>query len=96
MAYLIFRWAVYYGRCFKDKFGISPIPSRMNVKVVSSSEGINRIETIIQQAMAADTTTNFSENQMYNSLLNQSMKLKEDNEAGQQMNMFLRIANLNK
>lgn len=96
MAYLIFRWAVYYGRCFKDKFGISPIPSRMNVKVVSSSEGINRIETIIQQAMTADTTTNFSENQMYNSLLNQSMKLKEDNEAGQQMNMFLRIANLNK
>ena len=23
MAYLIFRWAVFYGKCFRDKFGIS-------------------------------------------------------------------------
>ena len=36
MAYLIFRWAVFYGKCFRDKFGIYPTPSRMNVKVVSS------------------------------------------------------------
>lgn len=50
MAYLIFRYAVFYGTCFRDRFGISAIPSKTNVKVVSSLGNIKKIASIIERA----------------------------------------------
>ena len=95
MAYLIFRWAVFYGKCFRDKFGISSIPSRMNVRVVSSQENFSKIEAIIKNANAADNvSTNFQGNDIYKSLMDQEQKLNQD--SNNQLSAFLRVINLNK
>jgi hypothetical protein len=62
MAYLIFRYAVFHGTCFRDRFGISAVPTTTNVKVVSSSANIARIESLIRDAnLMADT--NISNNE---------------------------------
>ena len=95
MAYLIFRWAVYYGKCFRDKFGISPVPSRMNVRVVSSQENFSKLEAIILKANSNNIAeTAMSQNPMYNALMDQQRKLNSDE--NKQMNSFLNIINLNK
>jgi len=54
MAYLIFRWAVYYGKCLRDRFGINPIPSRMNVRTSSSAGDMHRIERLIEKSLMLD------------------------------------------
>jgi len=69
MAYLIFRWAVFYGKCFRDRFGIQPIPSRMNVKVVSSQENFDKITAIIAMQNKADNASVLKTNPIYNQLL---------------------------
>ena len=95
MAYLIFRWAVYYGKCFRDMFGISAIPSRMNVKVVSSQENFAKIEALIENMNKVENAnSSFRNNPMYAQLADQQRKLQSDEDT--QVNAFLRIANLNK
>lgn len=95
MAYLIFRWAVFYGKCFRDKFGISAIPSRMNVKVVSSQESFLKIQTLIESMNQKETaSTAFSNNPMYQQLAEQQRKLQSDD--NKQLDAFMRVANLNK
>ena len=94
MAYLIFRWAVFYGKCFRDRFGISSIPSRMNVKVVSSQENLAKITEIINAANKADMKVTMSQNPIYTQLADQERKLQTD--TNKQLDAFLRIANLNK
>lgn len=97
MAYLIFRWAVFYGKCFRDRFGISPIPSRMNVKVVSSTENINKITEIIAAANNAEMKTTMSmNNPMYRALYEQEQKIKEEDGTKSQVDSFMRILNYNK
>lgn len=93
MAYLIFRYAVFHGKCFRDRFGISPIPSRMNVKSESSSADIMKITSIIQNAN--NTAANIaSDNATFNYIREQQAKINGD--VDQQLDAFLRIANLNK
>ena len=95
MAYLIFRWAVFYGKCFRDKFGISAIPSRMNVKVVSSNENFLKISALIDNMNRQETASSaFSSNPMYQQLADQQRKLQSDD--SKQLDAFMRIANLNK
>lgn len=95
MAYLIFRWAVFYGKCFRDKFGISAIPSRMNVKVVSSQENFLKIQSLIENMnKKEETSAAFSNNPLYQQLAEQQQKLQSDE--NKQLNAFMRIANLNK
>lgn len=97
MAYLIFRWAVFYGKCFRDRFGISPIPSRMNVKVVSSTENVNKIAEIISAANNADIKTTMSlNNPAYRALYEQEQKIKEADGTKNQVDSFMRILNFNK
>ena len=93
MAYLIFRFAVFYGKCFRDRFGISPVPSRMNVKTISSDEGFRRIEGVILRANA-DTESNMVLNSdLYKSLVDKTQKMES---ADTQLSSFMKIANLNK
>jgi hypothetical protein len=54
MSYLIFRWALHFGSSLQKKFKINPMPSKSNIKVVSSSEDIKKIQGIIQQANSMD------------------------------------------
>lgn len=93
MAYLIFRFAVFHGRCFKDRFGINPVPSRMNVKVVSSAGDFSKIEKILATAVSAENMTNMSD--AYLKLAEQESKLKTTEE-NKQLNAFLRVTNWNR
>ena len=54
MAYLIFRWAVFHKQWFSQK-GISAIPTRSNVKTVSSSHDMRKIERLLMQMQKLDT-----------------------------------------
>lgn len=94
MAYLIFRYAVFHGKCFRDKFGISPIPSRMNIKVQSSSADIARIASLIENANATAINHEvFNNDPMYNYLADQQRKIGDTDN---QLDAFMRITNLNK
>lgn len=93
MAYLIFRYAVFYGKCFRDKFGIHPVPSRMNVKSQSSISDLARISSLIER-VNSDASSQLSNNSTYNYLMNQSRKLNSESDS--QLDAFMRIANLNK
>ena len=95
MAYLIFRYAVFYGKCFRDRFGVNSIPSRMNVKVVSSTESMKHIEALITSAnTASDASIALQNNPIYNSLVDQQIKMNEGE--NKQLDAFLRITNFNK
>ena len=76
MAYLIFRYAVFHGKCFRDRFGIHPVPSRMNVRVSSSAGDIQRIEKILMASMNQDLSASLANNPMYLQLSEQERKLK--------------------
>ena len=55
MAYLIFRWAVFHKKWFSTK-GISAIPSRGNVRTVSSSSDLAKISALIDQMQKIDAS----------------------------------------
>jgi hypothetical protein len=93
MAYLIFRYAVFYGTCFRDKFGISPIPTKNNVKTVSSTANITKIASLIESANVADSGV-FSNNEM----IDYFQDFQRKNGGGNQSHvssMFSAICNLN-
>lgn len=92
MSYLIFRYAVFHGKCFRDRFGISPVPSRLNVRVESSIGDIQKIEAVIMRANSNISNANFDNT--YNLLAEQERKLNKDTDT--QLNSFMRIVNLNK
>ena len=101
MAYLIFRYAVFYGSCFRDRFGISPIASKNNLKIVSSQDNFKKIENIIMNANSMDNNSNFfNNNEMFNVLKEQEKRIKE--ESGEEVeksntaaiNSFLRMIDI--
>ena len=98
MSYLIFRWAVFYGTCFRDRFGISSIPSKYNVKVVSSQENFSKISSIIESANKADAVASgFAGNPIYEALEIQQRRLQEDefDSKTKQVNAFMNIMKFN-
>lgn len=50
MSYLVFRWALHFGSDLQKRFKISPMPSRNNLKTVSSSQDMLKIQGILEQA----------------------------------------------
>ncbi len=93
MAYLIFRWAVVYGTCFKDKFGIYSTPSKMNVRVVSSSENINKIQNIIANANRIDGSAQLNANTILKELVERERKIKmhyRDDKTSTMLDNFLK------
>jgi hypothetical protein len=92
MSYLIFRYALHHGASLKNKFGISAVPSKGNIKVVTSSENLKKIEGILQQANQLDQLSGVN-NDIYNYLAGRQAKLQEDDGKA---SMFKRIADLNK
>jgi hypothetical protein len=91
MSYLIFRYALQHGSCLKNRFGINAIPSKGNVKIISSIENIRKIEGIIQNANSQDGT-GFENSSMYHQLSQRSNQIKDDDT---KMASFLSILNLN-
>lgn len=94
MAYLIFRYAVFYGKCFRDRFGISSIPSRMNVKVQSSAADMTKISSLIQNANNTASMQTLSGNSTFEYIADQQRKLNGDSDS--QLSAFLRVTRLNK
>lgn len=94
MAYLIFRYAVFHGKCFRDRFGIHPVPSRMNVRVSSSAGDIQRIEKILAVSMKCDAAGSLIDNPMYTQLIEHERKLKS-NERSESVNSFLKVIDYN-
>jgi hypothetical protein len=92
MSYLIFRYALHYGKSLKNKFGINAIPSKGNVKVVSSTQNMRRIETLINQAASLDSISNFN-SEAYNYLKQREEQLKEKDRVS---TLFGFVADLNK
>lgn len=75
MAYLIFRYAVFYGKCFRDRFGIAPVPTKSNLKVVSEESTTRQIERIILSNR--DGVDQFRDSTIYQNLLEQQKKVNE-------------------
>lgn len=97
MAYLIFRYAVYYGKCLKQKFGISPIPSQNNVKTKSSSESIDKIFGIINNANQFDAQPQSANNEMQEYLMEYKRKNQDGSQVqNEQLQQFLNITKLNR
>lgn len=97
MAYLIFRYAVYHGTCFRDRFGISSVPSRVNVKTVSNTEDMKRIEGIIKMANEqADSLVSLRSNPLYEKLVEQDRMFKREDDSNKEVESFMRIVNFNK
>lgn len=96
MAYLIFRWAVYYGKCFRDRFGISPIPSRNNVRVVSNAENFSKISALIATANAKSESSysSMTAGSVYKNIYDQQEKMNSSE--NRQLNAFMNIIKLNK
>jgi len=92
MSYLIFRYALHYGKSLKNKFGISAIPSKGNIKVVTSSENMRKIETLLTQVSNLDSVSNFN-NDAYNYLKQREEQLKEKDRTSSMIDF---IADLNK
>lgn len=98
MAYLIFRWAVYYGKCYRDRFHINPVPSRANV--LMSNTGANLINQkmaqVFKTADIAENNLSFDNNTAYQTILDQQNKLNmEDEDKARKLNAFMRIASWN-
>jgi hypothetical protein len=89
MAYLIFRYAVYYGKCFRDRFGIAPIPTRTNVRTVSSVGDMSRITKILEEATKADNLSVMTDNPIYKNLLDQKRKIDSQNPDTQSQSILI-------
>jgi hypothetical protein len=92
MAYLIFRYAVFHGTCFRDRFGIAPVPTQNNIKVVSSQSNIVRIESFIREGNAA-LSNSFTNNE-YVDMVN-DFNRKNGAGSDHKLNMFMSVCNLN-
>jgi hypothetical protein len=92
MSYLIFRYALHHGSSLKNKFGISPIPTKSNIKIVSSSENLKKIEGILLQANNMENLGGVN-SEIYNYLAGRQAKLQEDDGKA---NAFKSILDLNK
>lgn len=108
MAYLIFRRAVLYGKCFRERFGIYPVASKSNVRVVSSTENYQKIVNLINAADAADSKGFLNYNNSFKALSAQQEKInkyydenttleyRSDNaEEDAKLNSFRKIASWN-
>jgi hypothetical protein len=92
MAYLIFRYALHYGKSMKDRFKINAIPTQSNIKVVSSERDIERIEKLLTIVQAPEAM-GMNNNDVYNFLVDQSSKIREKDD---KMRAFEKIIDLNK
>lgn len=100
MAYLIFRWAVFYGKCFQQRFHISPVPSRANVQS-SKDDSANSISAkmtrIFNTVDSAENAVLINQD-VYNDLLDRQRKIADkdsDDEQARKANAFARIAAFN-
>lgn len=104
MSYLIFRWAVFYGTCFRDRFHISPVASRANVNIMSSDDGgiSSRINSVLNTAAFSENSS-YMDSSVYQSLIKQNEKLQSgemslseyEEQKKKTADAFMRIANLN-
>jgi len=92
MSYLIFRYALHYGKCLKNKFKINSIPTKTNIKTVSSEEDMRKIETLLTQVQSTDYLSNVN-NEVYSFIKDQQQKIGEKNAT---LSAFERIADFNK
>jgi len=98
MAYLFFRYAVFYGTTFSKVYGISAIPSKSNIKTSSAEDVLAQVESILKHANDADTSRNI-DSVAYSSLLDQSQKIaasnvsltEEEQEKKRKLDMFKHI-----
>jgi hypothetical protein len=92
MSYLIFRYALHYGQSLKNRFKINPIPTKTNIKTVSSSSDMKRIESILLQTQTAESLSAVN-NQVYDFLKDHQNKIQERDS---KIMSFERIADFNK
>jgi hypothetical protein len=92
MAYLIFRYALHYGKSLKDRFKINAIPSKSNLKVVSGNDDFKRIQALLDTVQTVDSLS-MNNNQVFNYMKDQQDKIKEKDSA---LSAFERIADLNR
>lgn len=92
MSYLIFRYALHHGKCLKEKFKINAIPSSSNIKTVSSTADILRIDSILQAATRASDLASVN-NDVFNYLVRREEMLKEETDMSSSLQ---RILDLNK
>jgi len=88
MAYLVFRYALHYGKCLRDKFKISPIPSKGNIKVVSSAADILRIEGILKVARDMDEMSSVNSD-VFRYIQDQKSKIEEKTTQSSAVNRIL-------
>jgi len=92
MSYLIFRYALQYGQSLKNRFKISPIASKTNIKSASSENEFKKIENLLREVQTAQGLSSVN-NQVHDFLREQQEKIGEkDNK----LLSFERIANLNR
>jgi hypothetical protein len=92
MAYLIFRYALHHGKCLRDRFKINSIPNKNNIKMVSSSADIMKIESIIKTARDAEEMSSVN-TEVFRYIQDQQQKMGERSE---QMSSINRILDYNK
>jgi hypothetical protein len=92
MSYLIFRYALHYGSSLKNRFKINPIPTKTNIKTVSSEDDYRKIEAILREVQSAESLSMVN-NQAYDFLRDQQSKLQDKDS---KISAFERIADFNK
>jgi len=92
MAYLIFRYALHYGKSLKDRFKINAIPSKSNLKIVSGNDDFKRIQALLDTVQTVDSLS-MNNNQVFNYMKEHQDKIKEKDSA---LSAFERIADLNR
>jgi len=88
MSYLVFRWALHFGKCLRNKFKISPMPTKSNIKVVSSAEDIKKINAIIDDANRVDDMPSLN-TEAFAYLRDRDSKLKESSSRGRLIDELL-------
>jgi hypothetical protein len=90
-SYLIFRYALHYGDSLRQKFGISPVPSKSNLKAIGTNSNITKIGSIIENANKFDNLL-FNDHPAYQTLMRQEQNNKEESDM---KDAFLRILDMN-